>query len=36
VGFKKLLGRAAVAAPGGGINLDLHADILRRCHCYAL
>jgi hypothetical protein len=28
--FKKLLGRAAIPAPGSRINLDLHASILLR------
>lgn len=30
VGIEELLGGAAVAAPPGGINLDLHPDIVLR------
>jgi hypothetical protein len=36
VRFKELLGRAAIAAPGGGVNLHVHKQMLLKLRCYDL
>jgi len=34
--IEKLLGGAAIAAPGGGVNLHVHREILPKLRCYDL
>ena len=36
VRFEKLLGGAAIAAPGGGVNLHVHKQMLLKLRCYDL